>query len=274
MITGAGATATILERAADAPFFRLVHTDVTGTLALNGLTLRGGAGAIANRGILTLANSLVAGNVNGLGAGISNKGTMTIVYSTLSQGDGISNDGTMAFANSTLSGSGDISNDGSIAFTNSSVSGSGNISNDGILTFVNSTLNSDGDMSNDGSIAFTNSTIANRGDMSNDSLLTLQNTILALSAADCGSPLLSLGHNVIDTATGCGIILHASDRPGPPGIGPFADDGIPGHGHFPLLPGSLAIDGGDSTVCLPTDQLGHQRMGVCDIGAIEFPSAP
>src|SRR5687767_6143309 len=41
-ITGAGATATILERAANAPFFRLVHTDVTGILALNGLTLRGG----------------------------------------------------------------------------------------------------------------------------------------------------------------------------------------------------------------------------------------
>jgi hypothetical protein len=110
--------------------------------------------------------------------------------------------------------------------------------------------------------------------MSNDNLLTLQNTILILSATDdCGSPPLSLGHNVIDTATGCSIILHANDRTGPLGIGPFADDGIPGHGHFPLLPGSPAIDGGDSTVCLPTDQLGHTRMGVCDIGAVESPSA-
>jgi len=45
---------------------------------------------------------------------------------------------------------------------------------------------------------------------------------------------------------------------------------MPGHGHFPLLEGSPAIDAGNDAFCPSTDQLGQPRVGVCDIGAIEF----
>jgi hypothetical protein len=41
-ITGAGADTTMIERAADAPPFRLLHVAATGVLTLEGLTLRGG----------------------------------------------------------------------------------------------------------------------------------------------------------------------------------------------------------------------------------------
>ena len=45
---------------------------------------------------------------------------------------------------------------------------------------------------------------------------------------------------------------------------------MPGHGHFPLLSTSQAIDAGIDTACPLTDQLGQSRIGQCDIGAIEF----
>lgn len=54
-------------------------------------------------------------------------------------------------------------------------------------------------------------------------------------------------------------------------MGTFTDDGTPGHGHFPLLPASRAINAGNDAVCPPTDQLGLPRVGICDIGAVEFP---
>jgi hypothetical protein len=47
-------------------------------------------------------------------------------------------------------------------------------------------------------------------------------------------------------------------------------DGAPGHGHFPLLQNSQAIDAGNDAACPTTDQLGQLRVGQCDIGAIEF----
>jgi hypothetical protein len=139
-------TSTIIEQALGAPDFRLVHIAETGAAVLHGLTLRGGAGAIANHGTLTLANSVLAANVHGLGGGIHNTGTMTIVNSALSNGDSISNAGDMAFTNCTVS-----------------------------------------------------------GDVSNAGVVTLQNTILAGGISDCSGPFISLGNNLIISATGCHI---------------------------------------------------------------------
>lgn len=280
-ITGEKTAPTVIERSVVAPDFRLFHIAEGGTLVLDGLTLKDGSGAIANNGIVTLANSLLAGNIHGLGAGIGNNNTIAIVNTTLSKGDGISNDGTVTFTNSTLSGSGDLSNDGSIALTNSAINGSTNISNDGEIAFVNSTLSTSGDLSNDGTISSLHSTLSIGGNISNDGRVTMQNTIIVLGiAADCsgalmslGHNLISLGHNLISNPPSCRINMLASDRIGAAGLGPFSDDGTPGHGHFPLLPGSPAIDAGNTAVCLPNDQLGHPRVGTCDMGAIEFPSA-
>jgi hypothetical protein len=44
----------------------------------------------------------------------------------------------------------------------------------------------------------------------------------------------------------------------------------PGHGHFPLLPDSPAINANADEACPETDQLGQPRVRPCDIGAIEF----
>jgi hypothetical protein len=127
---------TIIEQALGAPDFHLVHIAETGTVVLHGLTLRGRAGAIANHGTLTLANSVLAGNAHGLGGGIHNTSTMTIVNSSLSSGDGISNDGDMAFTNCTVNGA--MSNTGDMAFTNCTVSGA--MSNAGVVTVQNTIL--------------------------------------------------------------------------------------------------------------------------------------
>jgi hypothetical protein len=83
-------------------------------------------------------------------------------------------------------------------------------------------------------------------------------------------PVNSLGTNLIGDPTGCAITLLPTDLTGDPGLGDFTDDGTPGNGHFPLLPGSPAIDAGNDAFCPPTDQLGQRRVGPCDIGAIEF----
>jgi hypothetical protein len=79
---------------------------------------------------------------------------------------------------------------------------------------------------------------------------------------------------------GCNIALLNSDLLGPPGLEPLVDDGTPGGSHLPLLATSAAINTGNDAVCasdpvLATDQLGHRRVGPCDIGAIEFqPAGP
>jgi hypothetical protein len=55
----------------------------------------------------------------------------------------------------------------------------------------------------------------------------------------------------------------------------LVDDGTPGHAHLRLLAASRAINAGNNQICvedprLATDQLGNPRVGICDIGAIEF----
>jgi hypothetical protein len=114
--------------------------------------------------------------------------------------------------------------------------------------------------------------------LTHNTTLEVQNTILALNTqSDCAGTITSLGTNLIGDPTGCTITLQASDLTGDPDFDAFTDDGTPGHGYFPLLPGSPAIDAGNDAACPPTDQLGQRRVqlgqrrvGPCDIGAIRF----
>jgi hypothetical protein len=134
-----------------------------------------------------------------------------------------------------------------------------------------------------GTARVTNSTIAdNSAPGIAGGQYSLQNTILARNFArfggpDCFASVTSLGNNVIGDPTNCNISVLSSDFIGDPGLGPFIDDGMPGNGHFPLLDTSPAIDAGNHDVCLndpllATDQIGNPRVGICDIGAIEFSS--
>jgi hypothetical protein len=90
---------------------------------------------------------------------------------------------------------------------------------------------------------------------------------------DCFGAITSLDHNLIGDPTDCTISLLGNDLIGDPGLGEFTDDGTPGGGHFPLLASSQAIDRASPEACPPTDQLGLARIGICDIGAVEFQTA-
>jgi hypothetical protein len=91
-IQGAGADATIIERAASTPAFRPVHVAATGTLTLKGLTLRQGTvlyggGVIFNAGTLTLTDCTLTNNRGGdVGGGLVNTGGLvTIARSTITK---------------------------------------------------------------------------------------------------------------------------------------------------------------------------------------------
>ena len=125
--------------------------------------------------------------------------------------------------------------------------------------------------------------------------ITLKDSILAnntpADTADCPTfAVTSLGFNLVGNATTCPQFLQSTDVQGDPHLGSFVDEGTPGHGYFPLLPDSLAIDTGgaprhDSSTsgnpggnkphapkgdCPKFDQIGQRRVNRCDIGAIEF----
>ena len=118
-ITGRGADTTSIERAANAPGFRILRVAAAGTLTLQRLTLRGGSGVpgggggIRNGGTLTLLRTTVTDNtVTGNGGGISNFGTLTLLHSAVTSnrcglcliGAGILTSGTATITHSTIAG--------------------------------------------------------------------------------------------------------------------------------------------------------------------------
>jgi hypothetical protein len=109
-------------------------------------------------------------------------------------------------------------------------------------------------------------------------MIEVQNSIIAGNTssdpanADCysrGVPqnVRSLGNNILGA---CDLTLHPTDIFDVRGLASFVDDERPGKSHFPLVPDSPAIDAGNPNVCPLTDQLEQARVGVCDIGAVEF----
>jgi hypothetical protein len=322
-LQGAGPDTTIIEREANAPPFRLVHVAVTGTLTLDGLTLRAGSGAsvtgidgggLFNRGTLSLSRTIVA-DIRAIGTGglLNRGGTVTMattkVINNLAgfESGGVLNvSGTLlitdtTFAGNASQGSGGLTNQGgTVILTNSTFmdnggdAGGGLSNRNGTVVLTNSTIahnasvrrGNAGGLQNfpGGTVVLTNSTVADNrsergGGLQNaGGTVVLMNTILARNqlistggtGPDCAGPVTSLGTNLVGDPTGCTITLLPTDLTGDPGLGDFTDDGTPGNGHFPLLPGSQAIDAGNDAFCLPTDQLGEPRVGRCDIGAIEF----
>jgi hypothetical protein len=181
-VRGAGAESTIIERAASAPAFRLVHVAATGTLTLKELTLQGGrvsgaGGGIFNSigGTLTLTNCTLSGNsttVFGVGGGIENGGTLTLTNCTLS-------------GNSAIDGGGGIRNFRSLTLINSILSG--NSATDGIgggiynffgaSTIINSTL------SGNSATGFGSGVGGGGGIHNSDATLTLINSTLSGNSA-------------------------------------------------------------------------------------------
>ena len=97
----------------------------------------------------------------------------------------------------------------------------------------------------------------------------LINTILATNQpANCSGSVTDGGHNLSSDASaafaGPGS-LNSTD----PLLGPLAGNGGPTL-TIALLPGSPAIDAGNTAAAPPTDQRGFARFGTADIGAYEF----
>ena len=224
-----------------------------------------GGGAITNElgGFASIKNSTIAHNVSFL-AGIVNRGSLSIKKSALlhNNSDGVQSGGAI------------LNLGGTVNIVSSTITGNAAATGGAVFNRL-------------GTVSLLNSTVAENisrfgGALFNsDGLLRLQNTIVAknidtnflANQPDCRGDIASLGNNIIGDVTGCNINLEPSDRVGDPGLGALVgddDDTIPGQTYYPLLAGSSAINAGNNKACPATDQLKNRRVGICDIGAIEF----
>jgi hypothetical protein len=227
-IEGPGAKVLIVRRDAKDPAFRVFTVDSGATAAISGLTISGGnaneGGGISNAGSLTVSDSVLSNNHNGvIGGGIYNTGSLVVSDSTLSGnfaysgGGGLYNTGSLTVSDSTLSGNtsakggGGIWNSGSLTISDSTLSGNnatdgfgGGINNelDGILTVIDSSLSGNGALFDGGIFdhstaitTLTNDTIADNGSVYEvggvggtvDTDVLLHNTLIAGNLAG-GNP--------------------------------------------------------------------------------------
>jgi hypothetical protein len=186
------------------------------------------------------------------------------------------------------------------AFISNQGDGAPALRNSGTMAIVNTTfalnrlrINCDGTAISNfgGTLSILNSTFAentvltpqcgNRHsviDATNAVSTTIQNSIIRNvvtqnpAQEDCLGNVTSLGNNLIQNPSGCGV--HPSDQFTVDVLGALFDTGLPGFAHLPLLAGSLAIDGANTAACPRRDQIGQLRRPRCDIGAVEFIGVP
>jgi hypothetical protein len=217
-------------------------------------------------------------------------GQVTIRQSTLAE-NGADGGGALANTESQV-----VIDDSMIVDNGSLVSGSGGLSNGsgGVLVVTNTTIarnyvfsgvgTSSGALAvHGGTVSLRNCTVVENKALSGgigglltgaDGTLVLDNTMVARNTGrygnDCAGVITSRGHNLMGDRSGCTIVWQPSDLTGDPGLDAYLDDGQPGHGHYPLLAMSQAVDAGNPFTCPITDQLGRPRSGPCDIGSSEF----
>ena len=98
------------------------------------------------------------------------------------------------------------------------------------------------------------------------------NTLLADTGGNCSGSVTDLGHN-LSSDSSCGFANIGSMNNTDPKLGPLANNGGPTL-TMALLPGSPAIDAGDTSLAPATDQRGFPRPAglAADIGAFEYGS--
>ena len=226
---------------------------ITGS-TVNDNSASGDGGGLWNAGVLTVTNSTVSGNSATRGGGMYDASAALITGSTFA-GNTATDDGGGLYAlngsdvtNSTLSGNtaGDEGGGAWIGFSGT------------LLTHITVTGNRSGPASGGGLFLFDDPTI--------------DNSIVAnnLPGGDCVGPATpNTAGNNLDSDGSCLPFPLASDLPTTaPLLGPLADNGGSTLTHA-LLPGSPAINAGDSA--LTVDQRGAPRPGTADndIGAYE-----
>jgi CSLREA domain-containing protein len=269
-ITGHSAATTIIN---GNDIDRVFDIQGSVTFALNNLTVSNGLadyGAESGGGMLARSNAIVTVN-----NAIFSDNDATFEGGGIYNGDSAFNDMTVensTFVNNTaaINGGGIQNNlNASLTVINSTFSNNwgtrdagGGIFSNGYLHLINSTLTGNGAGRNGGDNLY----IINSA--------TLDNSIIANGLtirSDCAAPgaTVTRRHTLIEDGT-C-----SSTFTGDPVLAPLADNGgsTPTHA---LLPGSPAIDAGDNTTCITTDQRGiarHDGNGdgtvTCDVGAYE-----
>lgn len=258
----------------------------------------GSGGGIANRGTLVVFKSIITQNVAGDfsaddsdGAGIYNRGMLTLRYSTVSDneteysyfgyGGGIFTDGTATISDSTIAnniggatdmyGTG-IYNGGMMVVNRSVISGNqyafdgSGIFNDrlGTATINNSTITGNGNyysygggIANAGTLAINNSTISGNEASGTSGVVgpaTIQNSIVADNlTGNCFGTMTSVGYNLSSDKT-CNFNGPGDQNNVEPKLGPLLNNGGPTQ-TLAELAGSPTIDAGNPEGC--TDSQGH-----------------
>lgn len=286
------------------------HLSVTNCSIADNTAVNGGGG-INSVGTTTITNSVITGNSSAYyGSGISSGGgTLAVTGSTIANNSAKAGGGIYVFFDSAIVTDSTVSG-------NSATQGGGGISanSPATLTVKNSTIsgNSTGSAGNGGGImsygtvALTNCTIAGNSGAYGGAIyegagtITIRNcTISGNSATNGGaisresSATLTVTNSIITKgssgtncyyafSTGSSSNLADDDSCGSSIadssailLGPLANYGGSTQ-TMPLLPGSVAIDAGDSAACADAatvnslDQRGIARpLGHCDIGAFE-----
>ncbi|MFZ5856641.1 MAG: choice-of-anchor Q domain-containing protein [Chloroflexota bacterium] len=226
--------------------FSMAATTSTDTTFSNNKAYRGGAYTNYSGTTSTFERVTMSGNT-AIGPG-STFGSGGAIYFGF---------GTLNLYNSTLSGNGssEYTSYGGAVYTYNST-----------VTIKNSTIA-------DNMISAADSTFVGGGLLINDATLNLSNTILANNTKDdcfteSGLTVAQNVGNLVEVSVGCGTPSLTAD----PNLGPLADNGGSTWTRA-LLPGSPAIDAGDTASCLASDQRGIVRPqgSFCDVGAYEFP---
>ncbi len=299
LIVGAGRSATIIHANGLDRAFSLENGGAH-ALTLKDLTLSGGTGvgsavyvgsgalnldnvrltaAVGNGAVvymtgdtLTITDSRIDDNpgvgvfINGTDPIADIRNTVVSENHSSNDGGGIVSAGTLRMVNVTISG-----NDARLNGGGMRVSGPTELYN---VSIIDNVADSDANDSGDGgglsvdvgaTLLIANSLIANNSDAS-----------VTTQIADCMGTLNSLGHNLVEDATGCTISGFSSNLVGvDPITGALANNGGQTWTHA-LLAGSPAINAGDPQGCLDgdgaligVDQRGFARADRCDVGAYE-----
>ncbi len=272
-----------------------VQNGLDSTACLTDVSISNSNVGIENQGDLSLQNGVLQNNPIGLRNNSSGGiaiAKLTNVSITGSRTEGLDNeDGTIVFTNgSIVQGVMAIYNLGDIDLTNITISDNINHGPDNTSGMTSGIYN------NGGNVRLTNVTLTRNYNIGGaggyyttpyaaaihnpKGSVTIQNTILARNQAnfgrDCDGKITSLGHNLIGDADYCAItpgpgdLIGSGENPLNPHMADLADNGGATLTSA-LLPGSPAIDAGDSSACPATDQRGVSRPegSACDIGAYE-----